>query len=491
MEYCEIMHLSIKQCGILVLIDKRKGLQKMIKTLRIQNFKGWKDTGTIDFAPITLFLGSNSSGKSSIGQFLMLLKQSCQSADRQTVLFLGDSDSVVELGGPVDMLFMHDIENRLDFEYRWSLPKKMTLNTANDADGATNATIDELAFHGQVGVFGKENKTLEVEKMAYTAIHDRKELFSVSLDRVKKASSARAYKAVAEQYKLVRTSGRAWELPSPYRFYGFPDEMLTYYKNAWFTTQLNAAQEQLFSTVSYIGPIRERGQRHYRWTGFAPASVGQTGRDAILALLASRTQNRHYNFKPKQPLTNLEAIVAKSLKEMGLVEDFEIKQISADRQDYDVKVRTKGSNVLTDIPDVGFGISQILPVIVQLYYAPANSIIIMEQPELHLHPSAQSALADIMIAAISARENTKPRNIQLIIETHSEHFLRRFQRRIAENKLPAKDFSAFFANNGSSPASLEPLQVNLFGEILNWPKNFFGDIKGDIFAQAEAALNKR
>ena len=463
----------------------------MIKSLRIQNFKGWKDTGMIEFAPITLFLGSNSSGKSSIGQFLMMLKQSCQSADRQTVLFLGDSESVVELGGPVDMLYMHDTNNLLDFEYRWSLPKEITLTTANEADGSADPVVDELTFHGQVGVYGQENKYLEVEKMAYSAFRCGEKQISISLDRVKKASSARAYKAATDQHKLVRASGRAWELPSPYRFYGFPDEMLTYYKNAWFAAQLNAAQEQLFSTISYIGPLRERGERHYRWTGFAPANVGPTGRDAILALLASRTQSRLYNFKVKQPLTNLESIVAKSLKEMGLVEDFEIKKISDDRQDYDVKVRTKGSKTLTDIPDVGFGISQILPVIVQLYYAPSNSIIIMEQPELHLHPSAQSALADIMIEAISAREDAKPRNIQLIIETHSEHFLRRFQRRIAENKLAEDRFAAYFANNETNPAVLEPLQMNLFGEILNWPKNFFGDMKGDIFAQAEAALKKQ
>ena len=459
--------------------------------MRIQNFKGWKDTGKINFAPITLFLGSNSSGKSSIGQFLMLLKQSASSSDRQTVLFLGDSSSVIELGGPIDMLYMHDSKNLLDFEYQWTLPKELALTTINNSNNATNEHIDSLGFHGQIKVFGKETKYLEVEKMEYNACYNDEKVLSIALDRAQKASSARAYKASADSYKLLRTAGRPWELPSPYRFYGFPDEMLTYFKNAWFTSQLNAAHEQLFSRINYIGPLRTRGERHYRWTGFAPSSVGDNGKDAILALLASRTQNRRYNFKPKQPLTSLESIVAKALKEMGLVEEFQIKKISENRQDYDVKVRTKGSNILTDIPDVGFGVSQILPVIVELYYAPANSIIIMEQPELHLHPSAQSALADIMIAAISAREDTKPRNIQLIIETHSEHFLRRFQRRIAEGTLSESKFAAYFANNESSPAELEPLQINLLGEIQNWPKNFFGDIAGDIFAQTEAAFKKR
>lgn len=457
----------------------------MINSLRIQNFKGWKDTNTIHLSPITLFLGSNSSGKSSIGQFLMLLKQSCISSDRQTVLFLGDSESIVELGGPVDMLYMHDTNNFLDFEYSWELPKEIPLAIANGINNDSTLPIDSIVFHGQIGVFGKDTKYLEVEKMEYSALRDKNKLLSIELERVKKASSARAYNAKSTSYKLLRTAGRPWELPSPYRFYGFPDEMLTYFKNAWFTSQLNAAHEQFFSTISYIGPLRERGERHYRWTGFAPSSVGSTGRDAILALLASRTQNRLYNLKRKQPLSTLEVIVAKSLKKLGLVDDFVISKISDNRQDFEVKVKTKGSNVFTDIPDVGFGISQILPVIVQLFYAPANSIIIMEQPELHLHPSAQSALADVMIDAIFARENAKPRNIQLIIETHSEHFLRRFQRRIAEKTLPENAFSAYFANNEKLPAVLEPLQINLFGDILNWPKNFFGDLDGDIIAQAE------
>ena len=176
---------------------------------------------------------------------------------------------------------------------------------------------------------------------------------------------------------------------------------------------------------------------------------------------------------------------------MSLIEDFKIEKISARRQDYDVKVRTKGSKNWVDIPDVGIGVSQVLPVIVELFYAPSGSVIIMEQPELHLHPNAQAGLADVMIAAIHAREKFEKRRIQLIIETHSEHFLRRLQRRMAEGSLEYNEFSAYFANNDQFPASLEKLEVDLFGNIENWPKNFFGDIAGDTFAQMDAALDKR
>lgn len=462
----------------------------MIESLQIKNFKGWKDTGKINFAPITLFMGSNSSGKSSIGQFLMLLKQSSVSPDRRTVLFLGDSDSVVELGGPVAMLHNHNIEEMLEFEYTWALPKSLKLAVSPE-DQITEDEIEKITFFDQIKVHNKEIQILEVEYMRYTLHGKNASSFSVGMDRIQKGSSARAYKAITQNYDIRRVAGRAWEMPSPYRFYGFPEEMIAYHKNAYFIPQINAVHEHFFSQISYLGPLREKAERHYRWTGFIPGSVGPSGKDSILALLAARTEKRKFNFRPRQPYVTLEEVIAKALKDMGLVEDFVVQRVSEDRQDYEVKVRTKGSNTLTDVPDVGFGISQVLPVLVQLYYAPANSIIIMEQPELHLHPKAQSALADVMIEAISARENAKPRNIQLIIETHSEHFLRRFQRRIAEKKMKEEQFAAYFANSDISPAKLESLEVNLFGEIVNWPENFFGDLGGDIFAQTTAAIERQ
>ena len=69
------------------------------------------------------------------------------------------------------------------------------------------------------------------------------------------------------------------------------------------------------------------------------------------------------------------------LKEMGLIEEFRIESISDQRQEYEVKLRTKLSEDWVDLPDVGFGISQVLPVLVQCFYAPHNSIILMEQPK--------------------------------------------------------------------------------------------------------------
>ena len=178
--------------------------------------------------------------------------------------------------------------------------------------------------------------------------------------------------------------------------------------------------------------------------------MGYEGENTIAAILSAR--NRKISLGYKQRTKPLQEIVASELKKMGLIEAFEVNPISRKRQEYEVKVRTKGSKDSVDLPDVGFGISQVLPVLVQCFYAPPGSIIVMEQPEIHLHPRAQSALADVMIDVINSRENGEDRNIQLVIETHSEHFLRRLQRRIAEERSRQGQGVGLFRQHRETPS---------------------------------------
>jgi len=109
----------------------------------------------------------------------------------------------------------------------------------------------------------------------------------------------------------------------------------------------------------------------------------------------------------------------------------------------------------------------------------------LEQPEIHLHPAVQAGLADVFVDAV------KSRKVQIIIESHSEHLLRRLQRCIAEDRLKQDGTALYFcdARNGSS--ELTELDVDLYGNIHNWPKDFFGNEMEDIAATAAAALRRR
>lgn len=455
----------------------------MLQNLRIQNFKGWKDTAGIRMAPITLFFGTNSSGKSSISQFLMMLKQTVESSDRKAVLYPGDKNSAVQLGSFQEMIFHRNPEKKISFNYEWDVGKELKFK---DVLSGKKYAASSIAFEGKIAMQKEYGEMLSVEYFNYRLKNEDEKILSIGMQQ---KTTGKKYEIHSNNYPLKRNPGRVWYPESPVRFYGFPNEVIAYHQNAHFVQSLNLEHENLFKSVFYLGPLRTKTQRLYSWSGITPESVGYSGENTVPAMLAAR--GRKISLGHKKVNRPLEQVVAKSLKSMGLIEEFRVKRISKQRQEYEVNVQTRGSKDWVDLPDVGFGISQVLPVLVQCFYAPANSIIIMEQPEIHLHPSAQSALADVMIDVINSKENGQNRNIQLIIETHSEHFLKRLQRRIAEDEVSQEEISAYFAKVDYSPAKLEPLEIDLFGNIRNWPKNFFGDEMGDVTAHAKAAMDKK
>jgi len=455
----------------------------MLTQLRIENFKCWKDTGDIRLAPITLLFGANSSGKSSIGQFLMMLKQTVESADRRAVFHLEGGKAALQLGSYVDMVHGHNSTERIQFSYRWTLPDGLRF-----VDRLKRRAYrgDAVAFSADVGCGEKDEPTPILHDFQYQLLLGNVRQLAVGMQRVKGRAE---YGVAAQGYALKRWAGRVWPAKATTKFYGFPDEVVAYYQNAGFVKYLNLEQEKLFRSVHYLGPLRSRAERLYSWAGMEPENVGESGENTVRALLAA--QARELSLGPNRRKGPFHEIIALKLREMGLIDEFEVRRISAQRQEYEVRIRTKGSPSWVDLPDVGFGISQVLPVLVQCFYAPPHSIIIMEQPEIHLHPSAQSALADVMIDAVKSREHGRDRGIQLIIETHSEHFLRRLLRRIADNRLSEKAVSAYFANSDTTPPVLEKLDIDLFGDIKNWPKDFFGDQMGDVAQQFTSAMRKR
>jgi predicted ATPase len=97
----------------------------MLTHLRIRNFKSWRDTGAVRLAPITVLFGNNSAGKSSIIQFLLMLKQTVESPDRRRVLHPGDEHTPVDLGTFRDLVYDHEETQSVAFEVQWTLPESL------------------------------------------------------------------------------------------------------------------------------------------------------------------------------------------------------------------------------------------------------------------------------------------------------------------------------------------------------------------------------
>jgi predicted ATPase len=142
--------------------------------------------------------------------------------------------------------------------------------------------------------------------------------------------------------------------------------------------------------------------------------MGRRGERVIDALLAARESGKTLARGQGRKRLTLEERVAEWLKDLGLIESFEVRLIAPGSKLYQVWVRRSAQSPEVLITDVGFGVSQILPVITLCYYAPEGSTIILEQPEIHLHPRVQAGLADVFIDAM------KTRNIQIILESHSD-----------------------------------------------------------------------
>lgn len=117
-------------------------------------------------------------------------------------------------------------------------------------------------------------------------------------------------------------------------------------------------------------------------------------------------------------------------------------------------------------------------------------IVIFEPPEIHLHPRVQADLADLFVDAIRAREDGSPRNCQFIVESHSEHLLRRLQPRIAEEELSPEHAALYFVHTEGATTRIEPREVDPFGNISNWPDGFFGDEMADLVARSEAQARR-
>jgi predicted ATPase len=460
----------------------------MLTHLHLRNFKGWRDTGPVTLKPLTVLFGTNSSGKSSLEQFFLMLRQTVESSDRKLVLHPGDRDSAVNLGSFEEMIHRRDKTAKLEFGFEWKLPNQLKIE---DPKTKKSWSGNRLAFECSVGLQNGKLSRLGVDRFAYRLKRGVNERLTVELKST--GGSREEFKLTADPFKLVRTTGRKWELGVPSRFYGFPEQVSAYYQNADFVQDLSLALEQMLRSVCYLGPLRSRGERLYQWAGGEPANVGFSGEHSVSAMLAAKERMLNTGYrKRKRPFQKL---VAEELHQLGLIDAFEVRQISENRKEYEVKVKTLGAPDWVDLPDVGFGVSQVLPVVVQSFYAPRGSILFIEQPELHLHPSAQSNLADLFIDVLASREDGMRRGVQLIVETHSEHFLNRLQRRIAEadpaKMIKSDDVACYFARTTGTESSLEALQMDLFGNIQNWPPNFFGDSMGDLMAMQKAAAERR
>ena len=457
----------------------------MITEIQIKNFKVWQDTGILKLAPLTVLFGTNSSGKSSLSQLLLLLKQTVESPDRRRILHFGDKGSLLDVGTFTDLIHNHETDRPLEFSFRWDTAAPLSIVDSR-SDFSTSGT--SLSFESEIRQEDALGR-LRLQRFKYSLASgpDQSLAFGV---RFKGGEKRPTYTLISEGFDPVRSQGRAWPLREPVRFYGFPDETVVYYDNLGFLPDFALEFERQMVRLFYLGPLRQIPNRTYVWSGEVPAHVGWSGERTVEAILAA--SDRRISRGHSRRYIPFQSLIASWLKRLGLIGEFRIKPVTESRKQYEALVKVGSRSPEVTLVDVGFGVSQVLPVLVDCFYAPRNSTVVMEQPEIHLHPKVQAGLADLFAETIQSREDGDNRNIQLLIESHSEHFLRRLQTLVASEKLSTDNVAIYFCDASSSGIGrIRELELDLFGRIDKWPPNFFGDLAGEAEARARFMLQRR
>lgn len=448
----------------------------MLKRMNLQNFKAWREAD-LTFGKVTGFFGTNSAGKSSLLQFLLLLKQTRNATDRGIVLDFGGSADMVNLGTFTDVVHGHDDNARIRWLLEWKLPKTLKIMHPMEPSKRLLFSGDSLSTRCEVGLrqgrlwpyhlaYGFDGAEFKLQLQG-----DSEEDFDLTTD--------------SQKFRFLRTQGRPWPLSHPVKTHLFPSQARNYYQNSDVLGDFELEYENRMDSFYYLGPLREYPRREYHWAGSSPEDVGQRGERTVDAILAATRDRMMRSLGYKRRKKEFQAMIAYWLNHLGLIHDFRLEEIAKGTNLYRAMVKTSPKSPSTSLTDVGFGVSQVLPALVLLYYVPERSTVLLEQPEIHLHPAVQSALADVMLNV------AKVRNVQILVESHSEHLMRRLQRRVAEEQVSSDDVKLYFVSSQRGSAQVFDLRLNEWGEIENWPEQFFGDEMGEIAAITEASLQRK
>ncbi len=170
------------------------------------------------------------------------------------------------------------------------------------------------------------------------------------------------------------------------------------------------------------------------------------------------------------------------MQEMELITDMKANRIGGGR--YDVQVKTKEKGVFAALSDVGFGLSQFLPILVADIQLPDDSTLFIQQPESQLHPSVQANFGDYLTKRINETQKN------YVVETHSEYLLNRIRLNIVKGILKPEDLQVYFLESKEDDTAVHKIQFTKDGRILGAPGNFFKTYYIDVMDIAMNAFEE-
>jgi predicted ATPase len=544
----------------------------VIRSWAVSNFKAIGDDGAkIDFAGLTILVGANSSGKSSLIQSLLVVAQSFRSRGSTSRALIWNGD-LVRLGGAGEVLHEGATDSAIRLRFELALPQDSSTTEEEPREALVEvALVPDEASRSDLIVRDASVQIRSPSLQGEVALRvNRRRRHTKTWSQVEKSPSgavrlpAHEYSVTAKGFEPDALSWltpflgqRPWQAKIPALAAEFdrfvptaifaavkPEEALLDFLDQVLSSRpkikeaiganliKTLVRQQLGSTripsdlapvvkaietgrgvpaaaaliedarrrstpayaiermplpepfggaarairaglaeeIRYLGPLREDPRAVYDLPAtVSTVDVGVKGQYTA-AVLHNNAQQRVTYFDivhadVPEVKSSLRDAVKYWLQEMNLLDD--VRTSEAGKLGYNLAVRSKGTSSYVDLTGVGVGVSQVLPILVQTLLAPPGGFLIFEQPELHLQPAVQSGLADFLLSGVLAGK-------QILVETHSDHFINRVRRRVAEGRIadPDEVVQIYFVERRKGKARYDPVSLASSGAFAKWPAGF-------------------
>ena len=437
--------------------------------LSVNRFKSIFELENFEFKPLTMLTGINSSGKTSLVQSLLLLKQTLESESKEALILDGkylSASSVHEL------VFGKDETDNFAFTIELDKDDLQKLSVY-DEKKITRIKY-QVCFHVNSGVF--------VRSVDADVVFDKFAMgFSLVLDE--SINDERKYK-ITPRSITVRHGNSLVDFNKPFNvaFSNFFPQFASRTNKSGdemtitmpFMGDVMKLVSAYFANIYYVGPLRVKPEPIISYTSGDFKNVGSDGLYTRFVL-----HNRKDDLVNSEE-TLLQATQRWICRKLELAES--IETLKDGTSSYRVVLRNKGIDV--DLCHIGLGVSQILPIIVQGLLVPEGGTLIVDSPEVHMHPSVQADLIDLFV---ELAENGR----KVIFETHSDHMITRLRRRIAEG-LDSKMVNLCFVTGTESGSTYVSLGIDNSGTFFGGlPDKFLNTQDLDFRKIVEAKFAKQ
>ena len=442
-----------------------------LEKISIENFKCFHIKTDIEFGKITLLTGANSSGKSSIIYSILGAIQS-----GEFPLQFSTNGKYVNMGDFKEISYNHQKENiKLDFTFKDARVTSIQTIWGEDSENKLPKLL-ELKTDADYFDFSMKysNKKYSID-IDYNPENSIKFPVDIHTEILKDISDATT---VNELNKLLNGIGDSRRIQNSISDNISGDILLiekpeNHYDAIIFgiiVYNISYVFKKYDEQINFISSFRLAPERTYlenTKTKLKVNSIGEGYLDQIIL----------WELRDKKKFNELTQI----LKDLHLLQTIKSKRLDGGRIEMAVQIKENG--ILTSLNDVGFGLSQFLPIIVADLQLPKSSTLFVAQPEIHLHPSVQSAFGAYLTQQV--KENDK----NYVIETHSEYLINKIRLEIVKENIKEEDIKVLFIDNEGDKNVVHKISFNKKGQIIGAPDNFFKTYMMDVMEIAINAMN--